>query len=293
MVAGILDRPPFSSFSSIWCVDFEFRAPDGERLDPVCLVARELHTGQLIRIWRDELLTLAKPPYPTGTDSLFVAFFASAELGCHTALGWPMPKRILDLYVEHRAATNGLPTPLGRAFLAALAHHGVAGIDAREKTAMRDLILSGGPWDAADRAAILDYCQSDIDALTKLLPAMGERLARRVLDLGKEENLLDVVRERFHAVHGLPIPNLGGKDRPEHVPRGRDLRRLGGAPCGYVLQRRLLHRRRLGLGFGKRSLLQLRWLCLLHLELRASCPADARGRQEQADREKCTCGHHE
>ena len=37
---------------------------------------------------------------------------------------------------------------------------------------MRDLVLSGGPWDAAEREAILDYCESDVVALAKLLPAM-------------------------------------------------------------------------------------------------------------------------
>ena len=38
---------------------------------------------------------------------------------------------------------------------------------------MRDLVLSGGPWDAAEREAILDYCESDVDALARLLPAMA------------------------------------------------------------------------------------------------------------------------
>ena len=33
-----------------------------------------------------------------------------AELGCFLALGWPMPARILDLFAEFRATTNGLRT---------------------------------------------------------------------------------------------------------------------------------------------------------------------------------------
>ena len=33
----------------------------------------------------------AAPPYPTGADVLFVAYYASAEIGCHLALGWPVP----------------------------------------------------------------------------------------------------------------------------------------------------------------------------------------------------------
>ena len=47
------------------------------------------------------------PPYATGPDVLFVAYYASAELGCYRVLGWPMPERILDLFTEFRARTNG------------------------------------------------------------------------------------------------------------------------------------------------------------------------------------------
>ena len=47
-----------SSFREVWLVDFEFQAPAGERPRPVCMVARELRTGRLLRLWRDELLAL-------------------------------------------------------------------------------------------------------------------------------------------------------------------------------------------------------------------------------------------
>ena len=56
---------------------------------------------------------MSRPPYPIDTSALFVAYYAFAELGCHLALGWPMPPRILDLHAEFRAATNGLPTIAG------------------------------------------------------------------------------------------------------------------------------------------------------------------------------------
>ena len=45
---------------------------------------------------------------PSGRDSLFIAYYASAELGCFRALGWPRPANILDLFVEFRNRTNGL-----------------------------------------------------------------------------------------------------------------------------------------------------------------------------------------
>jgi hypothetical protein len=93
-------------YREIWLADFEFGAGSGERPDPVCLCAREFRSGRELRLWSDELGPT--PPYPTGADSLFVAYYASAELGCHLALGWPMPDRILDLFTEFRCGTNGL-----------------------------------------------------------------------------------------------------------------------------------------------------------------------------------------
>jgi hypothetical protein len=163
----------FDHYREIWCLDAEFNQQAGERPSPVCLVAREFRTGRLIRLWDDRLHQLRGPPFSSGPDSLFVAYYASAELGCFLALGWPMPARILDLFCEFKVKTSGLPTPCGCGLLGALAFHGIDGIDASEKEAMRQLVLRGGPYSTDERQAVLDYCQSDVDALVKLLPAMG------------------------------------------------------------------------------------------------------------------------
>jgi hypothetical protein len=157
-------------FREVWAVDFEFIAHAGERQIPVCLVAHELKTGKVIKLWQDQFGPV--PPYSIGDDSLFVAYFASAELGCHLALNWPMPTRVLDLFTEFRCQTNGLPTVAGNGLIGALAHHGLDSIGATEKTEMRDLIMRGGPWTDDERVAILDYCESDVSALARLLPAM-------------------------------------------------------------------------------------------------------------------------
>ena len=151
-------------------LDFEFVATTGERPVPVCLVARELRTGQSWRLWRDQLGP--RPPYPTGPDVLLVAYYASAELGCHRALGWPLPTCILDLFTEFRNHTNGRPPPSGAGLIGALTYFGIDSIGAVEKEEMRTLIMSGGPWSEAERTAILDYCESDVRALSRLLPVM-------------------------------------------------------------------------------------------------------------------------
>jgi hypothetical protein len=127
------------------------------------------------------------PPYPIGPDTLFVAYLASAELGCHLALGWPLPARVLDLYAEFRNAANGLSPPNGFGLLGALTYHGLDAMDAAEKKAMQELASRGGPWTSAERESLLAYCESDVIALDRLLPAMLPRLdlARAVACRGR------------------------------------------------------------------------------------------------------------
>ena len=161
-----------SCFKEIWFVDFEFQQPSGDHPTPACLVGREWRTGRLIRMWQHELDGQTHPPYSIGEDSLFVAYYASAEFGCHLALDWPMPCRILDLFAEFRCLTSGKTVPCGNGLLGALAYFGLDAIEGAEKTAMRDLAIRGGPYTSEERVALLDYCQSDVDALAKLLPKM-------------------------------------------------------------------------------------------------------------------------
>jgi hypothetical protein len=87
-----------------------------------------------------------------------------------------MPARILDLFCEFRCLTNGVPTLCGNSLLGALAYFGIDGIGAAEKAEMRELALRGEPYTDAEKAALLDYCQSDVEALAKLLPAMLPRI---------------------------------------------------------------------------------------------------------------------
>jgi DNA polymerase family A len=160
-------------FNNVWAADFEFRPKDGRegnRPEPICLVAYELKSGRKIRLWRDEFGPF--PPYSTGPDCLFIAYYASAEIGCHLALGWPKPARILDLFTEFRRHTNGVRPAGGSGLLGALSYYGIDGMDGAEKDAMRDLALRGGPWSDAERLSLLRYCEQDVASLAKLLPPM-------------------------------------------------------------------------------------------------------------------------
>jgi hypothetical protein len=150
--------------------EFEFGGQAGNRPRPVCMVAKDLCSGQVWRLWRGEFDTM--PPFPVGADAVFIAYYASAELGCFRAIGWPMPVNVLDLFVEFRNRTNGLTTPAGWGLIGALTYFGLDNIGAVEKDDMRSLILRGGPWSDNERAAILDYCGGDVTALERLLPQM-------------------------------------------------------------------------------------------------------------------------
>jgi len=128
-------------FEEVWCVDTEFCALPGERPDPVCVVARELRSGRIVRQFKGEFSMY--PPFRVDARVLYVGFYCSAEISIHIALGWPLPANTLDLYVEFRNATNGLPTPSGRGLLGALAYYGLDHIAAVQKDAGRDLVMRG------------------------------------------------------------------------------------------------------------------------------------------------------
>lgn len=161
----------------VFLIDFEFHPVDGREgnpPDPVCLVVREWPSGQTRRYWRDELRSMTSAPFPTDGTALTVAYFASAEMTCFLALGWQLPDNLLDLFAEFRCRTNGRLVPAGNGLLGALTYFGLDAMAAQEKEDMRQLVLSGGPWGAGQQQAILDYCESDVVALAKLLPAMAD-----------------------------------------------------------------------------------------------------------------------
>ena len=163
----------------IFLVDYEFHPEhnrEGNLPVPVCLVVREWPSGQTHRYWQGELRQMSKAPLPTGDKALCVAYFASAEMDCFHVLGWTPPANVLDLYVEFRCLTNGLRLAHGSGLLGALAHFGLPTIGGEQKDAMRDLILTGGPWSSAEQQAILDYCETDVVALAHLLSAMQDQI---------------------------------------------------------------------------------------------------------------------
>jgi DNA polymerase I len=195
-------------FREIVLLDFEYstkpkgrehEVEDGAELpDVACVVAWELRSGKRHRLWRDQLG--AVPPYPVGDDVLYVAYYASAEVLCHLALGWPVPRRILDLQHEFRASRNGLdPKDAKYSLQDALRFHGLPQVE--DKEAMRQMFIDRTWRTAEDRQAGLDYCEQDVQALYRLLPLLLPRIdLPRALFRGRYMAALAHVEHR-----GVPV----------------------------------------------------------------------------------------
>ena len=196
---NILDFP-----DGVYLIDFEFHpkaCKEGNPPDPVCLVVREWPSGVTKRYWQSELKQLVACPFPVGQKALCVAFYASAEMDCFQSLGWDLPVNILDLYVEFRWLTNGLPLAHGNKLIGVLIHLGLSSILGEEKDMMRALILTGGPWSTQEENDILDYCETDVFALDKILTKIkGQIDLQRALLRGRYMKAVSIMQ-----INGIPI----------------------------------------------------------------------------------------
>ena len=169
-------------FREIWCVDTEFypgpgRANggrDGDVITPLCLGAHEMRSGRIVRLWQDEFGRF--PPYRLDAEALIFGYMISAEFGSHIARGWGEPARSLDLYIEFRHYVNdgsAKAKDRGKGFYSiagALRYFCEDELDVTHKRNMRDRILQGPPFTGEERRDILEYCESDVQALARLVP---------------------------------------------------------------------------------------------------------------------------
>jgi hypothetical protein len=155
--------------SKVWSVDFEYAIDSDLNPVPICMVAREVNSGELVQVWLWD-----NPPADCPLDlegALYVAYNVSAEMSCHQAMGWKKPPHVLDLYAEFCAEKAG-KTAQRKRLLDACRSYGIATIADDEKKDMQALCIRGGPYTEAEKSAILDYCQSDVDVTAELLRRM-------------------------------------------------------------------------------------------------------------------------
>jgi hypothetical protein len=165
-------------FTTIVVCDFEYEVTDGELPDVLCMVAHVLDQNLqhvlTTRLWRGEFG--ATPPFDIGTDTLFVAYSAWAELTCFMTLGWKFPEHIFDLHTAYLAASNVLlphdPDEVRRKPRKRLADacraYGIPGWEQIDKDVIaRD--IGEGRWRDHGQDAVYEYCEEDVRASALLL----------------------------------------------------------------------------------------------------------------------------
>ena len=101
-----------SDYREIWLADFEFRPPDGELPEPLCLVAQE-NTNRA----HDPGLggrpgRAAGPALPGWPRCVAGGLLCVGRIGVLSCIEWPLPVRIIDLYAEFRCRTSRAAGPV-------------------------------------------------------------------------------------------------------------------------------------------------------------------------------------
>src|SRR6516162_6992182 len=114
LLDALAGYPAFRRFRRLVFADFEYQALPGERPRVVCGVFHELLTGQTWQLWRDTPEKSVRPPYGINDETLVICFVTNAEIACHLALEWPIPKHVLDLSPVFKCLVNGRGIPRKR-----------------------------------------------------------------------------------------------------------------------------------------------------------------------------------
>jgi DNA polymerase I len=161
-------------YKEVWFIDFEYSIDSEGRPVPICIVAVEGYNRKpKIRLLADELV-YGVPPIIFDEQVLFVSYSAPAELGCFLVLGWSFPKHILDLYAEFFYIRNIISTevPMHNKLNDALSSFNLPRVQDLKKKEMQDLSIRGAPFTEKEKRLLLDYCETDVVAIKRLLPVM-------------------------------------------------------------------------------------------------------------------------
>ena len=194
-------------------LDFEYRQIDGVEGNPIeviCMVAFNSTTNSYTKLWADDLANLKDHPFGNSDKTILVAYYASAEMACFQALGWSWPSNVLDLFVEFKNMTNGLVMPMGHSLLGAMKAFKLQAIESEHKDAMRNLALRGQPYREDEKVALLEYCQSDVDALSQLCAAMASKI--------------DLPRALIRGQYSIPLAQMEGYGSPIDLETYQGLR---------------------------------------------------------------------
>lgn len=131
-----------------------------------------MRSGRTLRLWRDQLGS--QSPNRTDDQALFLSFVFNAEGTSRLSLGWQLPANVIDLSVLFRGVVNGRRVPQGKGLLGALAYYNLPAVDVIYKDKIRQLIMRGGTFTAAEKEEILRYQMTDVDPLPNLFSRLME-----------------------------------------------------------------------------------------------------------------------
>jgi hypothetical protein len=180
-------------YRRVWVPDTEY-CPYGNHPRARCLCALDLFSGERREVW---LAGVANPPCPfeMAADECFIFFAADADIGIFLALGWPLPRRVIDVRVEFMRVYNGArPLPSwrggdpdlgaardireakkrlkkpGKYSLKAIAHwYKIPFISDEEKGEWRHLAMRReDAFTPAEQTGMLTYCRGDGDVTAEV-----------------------------------------------------------------------------------------------------------------------------
>src|SRR5262249_193088 len=157
----------------------------GNLPNPLCMVAHVLDVRlrhvRTVRLWRGEFGT--SPPLDIGSDALFVAYSAWAEMTCFKVLSWEFPVYIFDQQTAYLAAGNILlpydanemrKKPRKRLSDACRAY-GIEGWERMDKEDISKAIGDGTWRERYSPQEVVDYCEEDVKMSVRLLRAQLQR----------------------------------------------------------------------------------------------------------------------
>lgn len=199
--------------------EFQFDKSKTYPVRVVCSVYRDLTTGETFRVWERDQNHWGNRLFDFDT-TLFVCFYATAEVGCFLKTHQGRPPNIFDCWTEYaKLYKNQRPLSV----LAACAAYGYPNpMSKEEKEKMRDKIIKQNTWTEVEQKQILDYCEKDVDETEHIFYGILKDLKKCCGD--DYETLLEQAMARGQAMaciqksqdNGCPIDNALAADFNDH-----------------------------------------------------------------------------
>ena len=125
----------------------------------LCAVYKDLKTEQTLKIWDYEENNLAQHHFDF-EETLFVCFYATAEVGYFLKQLMGRPPYIFDCWTEYaKLYKNNRDLSL---LAASTAYSYPNPISKEEKEKFRDMCIKQNTWNKKEREEILNYCEGDV-----------------------------------------------------------------------------------------------------------------------------------